>query len=72
VRLTERFLIDDPPLTGQLEALVTHVRGAFAALPDPPGPDPVDLVGIAGTSTTLAAMKALLAVYDAEVIRRRR
>jgi exopolyphosphatase/guanosine-5'-triphosphate,3'-diphosphate pyrophosphatase len=70
VRLTERFLLDDPPLVPQRQALVAQVRAAFAALPEPPGAGPIDLVGIAGTNTTLAAMKAGLRVYDAEAIRR--
>ena len=70
VRLTERFLIDDPPRAGQLQALAGHVRGALAALPDPPGSGPIELVGIAGTNTTLAAMKAGLRAYDADAIRR--
>jgi len=70
VRLTERFLIDDPPLAPQFHALVAHARAAFATLPEPPGEGPIDLVGIAGTNTTLAAMKAGLEAYDAEAIRR--
>jgi len=70
VRLTERLLINDPPLAGQLDSLGAYVRRALASLPDPPGLGPIDLVGIAGTSTTLAAMKAGLRAYDAEAIRR--
>ncbi len=70
VRLTERFLIDDPPPAPQRQALIAHVRTAFEGLPEPPGAGPMDLVGIAGTNTTLAAMKAGLRVYDAEAIRR--
>jgi exopolyphosphatase/guanosine-5'-triphosphate,3'-diphosphate pyrophosphatase len=71
VRLTERFLPDDPVKSEQLEALKRHIRGALASLPEF-----VDgktaMVGVAGTNTTLAAMKLRLGAYDAAAICRTR
>ena len=71
VRLTERFFPDDPVKPPQLKALISHVREAFAALPTPSGSG-FRMVGVAGTNTTLAAMKLCLRAYDAEAIRRTR
>jgi exopolyphosphatase/guanosine-5'-triphosphate,3'-diphosphate pyrophosphatase len=71
VRLTERFFPDDPVKPPQLRALAAHVREAFAALPAPHA-GCFRMVGVAGTVTTLAAMKLRLREYDAEAIRRAR
>lgn len=58
VRLTERFLLHDPPLRSELEAAAAAARDALdrvvARLPGVVGA-PV-LVGLAGTITTLAAI----------------
>jgi exopolyphosphatase / guanosine-5'-triphosphate,3'-diphosphate pyrophosphatase len=50
-RLTERFLHTDPPTREDLEAAAEHVR---SVLPPPPHVD--NVVGVAGTITTLAAL----------------
>jgi exopolyphosphatase/guanosine-5'-triphosphate,3'-diphosphate pyrophosphatase len=71
VRATERFLPDDPVRPGQVEALTRHLRGVLAGLPDAPG-GALEMVGVAGTNTTLAAMKLGLTAYDAGAIRRTR
>jgi exopolyphosphatase / guanosine-5'-triphosphate,3'-diphosphate pyrophosphatase len=53
VRLTERYLRDDPPTPGQIETTVRAVRAAIADLPsDRDG----TVVAVAGTATTLAAL----------------
>jgi exopolyphosphatase/guanosine-5'-triphosphate,3'-diphosphate pyrophosphatase len=70
VRLTERFLRHDPAPPEEIDALIRHVRGTFANLPDPPGTESATMVGIAGTYTTLVAMKLRLRAYDAAAIRR--
>jgi exopolyphosphatase / guanosine-5'-triphosphate,3'-diphosphate pyrophosphatase len=51
VRLTERFMHSDPPTDDELEAAAEYVR---STLPPPPEADQV--VGVAGTITTLAAL----------------
>jgi exopolyphosphatase/guanosine-5'-triphosphate,3'-diphosphate pyrophosphatase len=71
VRLTERFLPDDPVRPGQVDLLAGHIRSALAGLPGPPSGE-LEMVGVAGTHTTLAAMKLGLAAYDARAIRRTR
>lgn len=63
VRLTERHVRHDPPTGGELEALRADIRRALAALPAPSG-DARELVGVAGTVTTLAAVLQELAPYD--------
>ena len=67
VRLTERFLAGDPVRPEEVEALRAHVRETLAALPVPSGED-LELTGVAGTNTTLAAMKAKILVYDAAAL----
>jgi exopolyphosphatase / guanosine-5'-triphosphate,3'-diphosphate pyrophosphatase len=51
VRLTERFVHSDPPSAQELEAAAEYVR---SSLPAPPRAD--EVVGVAGTITTLAAL----------------
>lgn len=69
VRLTERFLARDPVRPEEGEALRTHIKKILAALPVPSG-EPLELTGVAGTNTTLAAMKEKIRAYDAAAIRR--
>jgi exopolyphosphatase/guanosine-5'-triphosphate,3'-diphosphate pyrophosphatase len=68
VRMLEKHLRSDPPTGDELEALRTEVttalEGARIRLAAPPG---VRLVGVAGTVTTLAVLKAGLATYDPDV-----
>jgi exopolyphosphatase / guanosine-5'-triphosphate,3'-diphosphate pyrophosphatase len=61
VRLTERFLLSDPPTPAELDACAAHVR---ATLPPPLAHD--GAIGVAGTVTTLAALDLGLDVYDSE------
>ncbi len=63
VRLTERYLADDPPTADQVGAVTDAVEAALATLEVP-----IDaartLVGVAGTVTTMAAHVLRLAAYD--------
>jgi exopolyphosphatase/guanosine-5'-triphosphate,3'-diphosphate pyrophosphatase len=62
VRLTERFIAHDPPLTAELEAIATTLTQTFRAVPAiAPGVAPV---GVAGTITTLAAVALGIDPYD--------
>lgn len=71
VRLTERCLRGDPVDPGSLASLRETVRRTLAGLEIEHGAG-AELVGVAGTNTTLAAMKRRLARYDAGAIRRTR
>jgi exopolyphosphatase/guanosine-5'-triphosphate,3'-diphosphate pyrophosphatase len=66
VRLTERHLASDPPAPAELKALEADVdealRAVDGAIPDMAG---ARLVGVAGTVTTLAALRLGLQRYDA-------
>ena len=65
MRLTERHVRHDPPLTSEVAALIAEVEPALAALPAAGGRwRAFQLVGTAGTVTTLAAMAQDLATYD--------
>jgi exopolyphosphatase/guanosine-5'-triphosphate,3'-diphosphate pyrophosphatase len=65
VRLTERFLLHDPPLEEELAATTDAVRllmeKRFHAWARPPA---ASLIGLAGTVSTLAAMDQRLERYD--------
>jgi exopolyphosphatase / guanosine-5'-triphosphate,3'-diphosphate pyrophosphatase len=60
VRLTERFLLSDPPTRDELDSCAGAVRTVLPAL----GPD--SAIGVAGTITTLAALE--LGRYDPEEV----
>lgn len=62
VRLTERHVRSDPPGAAELAAVRADVRSALAAVPFRPVGQ---LVGVAGTVTTLAAFTKNIAPYDA-------
>jgi exopolyphosphatase/guanosine-5'-triphosphate,3'-diphosphate pyrophosphatase len=67
VRLTERYLHDDPPTSAQIAAATAQVDRALDTLtvcPDRAG----TLIGVAGTVTTVAAMALRLPRYDREAI----
>jgi exopolyphosphatase/guanosine-5'-triphosphate,3'-diphosphate pyrophosphatase len=69
VRLTERHLHDDPPTREQAQAAVADIDAALdRAASDVPLTAARDLVGVAGTVTTLAAMAADLPRYDPAAI----
>jgi exopolyphosphatase/guanosine-5'-triphosphate,3'-diphosphate pyrophosphatase len=59
VRLTERFLRSDPPTRVELEACRVHVRALL-----PYEPRPANIVGVAGTVTTLAVLSLGLEEED--------
>ena len=65
VRLTEKFVHHDPALTSELAAVSAGIEPALGALPPrAAGGATYQLVGTAGTVTTLAAMAQDLASWD--------
>jgi exopolyphosphatase/guanosine-5'-triphosphate,3'-diphosphate pyrophosphatase len=68
VRMLEKHLHSDPPGPEELEAMREEVRGEIEEVVDDlevmPG---ARLVGVAGTVTQLAALKAGIPVYDPDV-----
>lgn len=67
VRLTERFLTSSPPAPSQLDEATSYIRATLErAQPVPPGDN--RLLGVAGTVTTLAALRLQLPRYDPEKI----
>lgn len=60
VRLTERLLAGDPPTAEQKNALVQTIQRELEKLPAPEG----ELVALAGTATTIAAMHLGLSAHD--------
>lgn len=62
VRLTERFIHTDPPSAQERERVTTYLRETFSALPPPP--PAAQLVGVAGTVTTLQAVYHRIEPYD--------
>jgi len=67
-RVTERFLHSDPPTAVELaearEWTVRHLRAYFDGLRD----KPERMVALAGTATTLSAIRQELEVYDPSLI----
>ena len=70
VRVTERFLPDDPPTAEQLSQAVSVVRIELqeAARAIPAIREARQLVGVAGTLTTMATVEMGLAVYDPDKV----
>jgi exopolyphosphatase / guanosine-5'-triphosphate,3'-diphosphate pyrophosphatase len=67
VRLTERYLHDDPPTSSQIRdaaAEVDRLLDTVTVCPERPG----TLIGVAGTVTTVAAMAMRLPRYDRDAI----
>jgi exopolyphosphatase/guanosine-5'-triphosphate,3'-diphosphate pyrophosphatase len=70
VKFTERYVANDPPTSEEIRALMGAARQAFASLPFEP-PDwtmPQDLVGTAGSVTTLCALDLRISPYDPEKV----
>lgn len=67
VRLTDRILADRPPMPGDLSRARRHVSDLFAGV-DARG----DLVGVAGTWTSLAAIDLDLDTYAKEAVHHHR
>lgn len=65
VRLTERYLLSDPPTPEETQRLLSQIDAELAALDLPPG---VPVVGTAGTATTIASLKLQLGEYQPELI----
>jgi exopolyphosphatase/guanosine-5'-triphosphate,3'-diphosphate pyrophosphatase len=69
VKLTEQYLLSDPPTVGELRrvkevvgARIDRLRGELPRLEE------AQLVGTAGTVTTLAAIELALATYDRQKV----
>lgn len=70
VRMTERHLRSDPPAAPEIEAAAADIRSIVdeaLAVADP-GRAAGELVAVAGTATTIAAIALDLPAYDADVI----
>jgi exopolyphosphatase / guanosine-5'-triphosphate,3'-diphosphate pyrophosphatase len=68
VRMFEKHLHSDPPTPEELDALKREVTGLLtSARPDVGVPPGSRLIGVAGTVTQLATLKAGLPVYDPDV-----
>lgn len=65
VRFSERFLTNDPPSGSQLRAARSNVREMISTL-DPSHLDSDQLIGVAGTVTSVAAIGLGLRSYDTE------
>jgi exopolyphosphatase/guanosine-5'-triphosphate,3'-diphosphate pyrophosphatase len=66
VRLTERLIRSDPPSPEERERVMSLLRQTFSALPPPP--PAAQLVGVAGTVTTLYAVENRIDPYDATCV----
>ena len=68
VRLFEKHLLSDPPAEDELSALRSEAReGLFRASKELQVPPGTKAVGVAGTLTQLATLKAGVPVYDPDV-----
>ena len=63
VRLTERYIRHDPPTPEEQAQVCTFLERTFASAPPPPVG--AEVVGVAGTVTTLFAVQHRLDPYDA-------
>jgi exopolyphosphatase/guanosine-5'-triphosphate,3'-diphosphate pyrophosphatase len=74
VRISERFLTSDPPSTGELAAARAYVRAAIeAATSEAPAlTQPRSLVGVAGTVSTLVALRRGVTSYDRDALHHQR
>jgi exopolyphosphatase/guanosine-5'-triphosphate,3'-diphosphate pyrophosphatase len=71
VRLTERFVRNDPPAPEEIDAMRAFVESRLAEAEDAvPARDARTLVAVAGTSTTVQAIALDLEWYDPEAIHR--
>ena len=69
VRMLEKHLRSDPPASEEIRALQSEVRGAIDEMAHQLEVTPATrVVGVAGTVTQLAALKAGLPAYDPEVV----
>jgi len=69
VKLTEQYLVSDPPAVGELRKLEDAVRTRIDRLRgELPSLEEAQLVGTAGTVTTLAAIDLALVIYDRQKV----
>jgi exopolyphosphatase/guanosine-5'-triphosphate,3'-diphosphate pyrophosphatase len=69
VRMLEKHLHSDPPTQDELQELRTEVTGAIDEVSGSLEVSPATrLVGVAGTVTQLATLKAGLATHDADIV----
>lgn len=68
VRVRERYLRGDPPSAASVSDARSAVRGVFAGRGVADGVGDGELVGVAGTITTIAALDAGLSAYDSDVV----
>jgi len=66
VRMTERFLVHDPPTHTEIESMTGWLRAEFGQLESPPTGS--TLVGVAGTATSLAILHQGLSDYSREAV----
>ncbi|MGI8427100.1 MAG: exopolyphosphatase [Actinomycetota bacterium] len=66
VRLTERFLLSDPAAPEEMVSMEAAIESGLAEADSVMPPDQAQLVGLAGSVTTLAAMYLGLESYDPE------
>jgi exopolyphosphatase/guanosine-5'-triphosphate,3'-diphosphate pyrophosphatase len=66
VRLSDRKLPDRPPLATQLSEAAAHADAEFSTVQLPGAPRTV--IGVAGTFTSLAAIKVGLQEYDRDAV----
>jgi len=69
VKLTEQYLVSDPPTIGELRSVKEVVGARIDRLRgELPGLEGAQLVGTAGTVTTLAAIDLALVTYDRQTV----
>jgi len=69
VKLAEEYLVSDPPTIGELRSVKEVVRARIDRLRgELPGLEGAQLVGTAGTVTTLAAIDLALVTYDRQTV----
>jgi exopolyphosphatase/guanosine-5'-triphosphate,3'-diphosphate pyrophosphatase len=69
VRLTERHFAADPPSAAQVEAAISDIDSALSVVAESvPLTAPAQLVGLAGSVTTVAALSLGLPSYDPRAI----
>lgn len=68
VRFTERFLKNNPPALAQVEAVRNEVRSMLKKWPTSKNIKSEQLIGVAGTVTSMAGIEMESDTYDAEII----
>lgn len=66
VRLTERFVKNDPLSKDEVDSMVQYIRETLGSLPSPPTGS--EVIAVAGTATTLYALQNRIDPYDAALV----